>query len=376
MAPNKDKSLSTRKEAIGKRPWPNLPQQLLNLLARNPNLLQQMSYPGTTKSWTAPTSRCDSSRQARLSQLHDLEGQKWCSLSKTLPHFINIYFRTQVYNWWYYDCDIPCNFWHRPAPHFVGYSHGSLIHRWPNSSRIEVYDVLTRCQSYTPPWDVPTPFKFVALSSSSDYGHFTVVVLTGISSPALMVYSWGQEKNAWIKHECTTLDPYDAKKRSMQFTNIIGFQGKFYALSLQGSLAVMEVISSRLVVTTTGTNRAVPSVAARYFKEYLLESNGEILLVFLIYQKTLNVVDNVEVFRLHFPKLSWIKVERLQERALFLENECCIWINSSQTGCRGNCVYFTRSAADEWFLYDMESGCISPGLAASSLPWSEPVMEE
>lgn len=35
----------------------------------------------------------------------------------------------------------------------------------------------------------------------------------------------------------------------MQFTHAIGFKGKFYALSLQGALAVIEEVDSRLTVT-------------------------------------------------------------------------------------------------------------------------------
>lgn len=201
-----------------------------------------------------------------------------------------------------------------------------------------------------------------------------MVVLTGISSPAFVVYN--QNEQAWIRHECTTVDPYDAKKQFMRFTNIIGFERKFYALSLQGALAVIDEIDSRLQITNVGRSRAVPSVSARYFKEYLLESDGEILMVFLIHRRTLSVVDQVEVFRLNFDTLSWIKVESLQERVLFLETECCIWVNSSQVGCRGNCVYLSQNADDGWFIYDMETGFISPGFAATSLPWNEPVLEE
>lgn len=96
---------------------------------------------------------------------------------------------------------------------------------------------------------------------------------------------------------------------------------------------MIDEIDSRLQITNVGRSRAVPSVSTRNFKEYLLESDGKILMVFLIHRRTLSVVDQVEVFRLNFDKLSWIKVESLQERELFLETECCIWVNSSQVGC-------------------------------------------
>lgn len=40
------------------------------------------------------------------------------------------------------------------------------------------------------------------------------------------------------------------------------------------------------------------------------------------------------------------------------------------------CVYLSQNADDGWFIYDMETGFISPGFAATSLPWNEPVLEE
>ncbi|KAF7142776.1 hypothetical protein RHSIM_Rhsim05G0111900 [Rhododendron simsii] len=50
-------------------------------------------------------------------------------------------------------------------------------------------------------------------------------------------------------------------------------------------------------------------------RKYLVESNGEILLVFLIVsRKSIHSVDNVEVHRLQFNTLSWVKMERIGDR--------------------------------------------------------------
>ena len=43
----------------------------------------------------------------------------------------------------------------------------------------------------------------------------------------------------------------------MQFTNAIGFRGKFYALTLQGTLAVIE-LDSHLKITSLGTGTSHP----------------------------------------------------------------------------------------------------------------------
>lgn len=48
------------------------------------------------------------------------------------------------------------------------------------------------------------------------------------------------------------------KKHYMQFTNAIGFRGKFYALTLQGTLAVVEEDDSHQKITSLGTKRAIP----------------------------------------------------------------------------------------------------------------------
>ncbi|CAA2953321.1 Hypothetical predicted protein [Olea europaea subsp. europaea] len=69
---------------------------------------------------------------------------------------------------------------------------------------------------------------------------------------------------------------------------------RHYRSIAMGSLAVIDGVDSCFQITVTGVNRAVPSVVSRQIREYLLESNGEIFLVFLISRKSINVVDDVE----------------------------------------------------------------------------------
>lgn len=71
-----------------------------------------------------------------------------------------------------------------------------------------------------------------------------MMVLTGISHPAFMFYRLGG-KFEWTKQDYTL----SCQQKCMQFTHAIGFKGKFYALSLQGALAVIEEVDSRLTVT-------------------------------------------------------------------------------------------------------------------------------
>lgn len=249
--------------------------------------------------------------------------------------------------------------------YYVGYSNGRLAVRGPNPSQCDLHHNIGRYLMPLPPWDDANfPFKQLALSSSYSYPYpnsCTIMVLTGISCPAFMFYitpNGGEFE--WVKQEGTIIEPHGTSQALMQFSSVIGVKGKFYALSLQGTLAVIEDIDSQLRVTALSKSRAVPSVTSRHFREYLVESKGEILLVFLISRKTVSVVDDVEVFRLCLDRLSLVKMKRLNDRALFVGDNCCMWVNASEVGCKMNCIYFKNYRVDGWWVYDMESGGILP----------------
>lgn len=237
------------------------------------------------------------------------------------------------------------------------------------------------CTRYLPPWNYPNlVFKFCTLSSSpEDQSGCNVMVLTGTYSPAFAFFRrWGKSTDKeWIIEDCNIKEPYDPGK-NMQFSNAIGFKGKFYALSLQGSLAVIEDVDSCFRITAIGGNRAVPTKVSRQFREYLVESDGEILLVFLVSRKSIDLVEDVEVFRLDIQKLLWVEVERLGDRTLFLENECCMGVTASKVGCKRNCIYFTHHRVENWWIFDMETGKISPAFGTKtgiqeSVMWDEPM---
>ncbi|KAL3532981.1 hypothetical protein ACH5RR_006502 [Cinchona calisaya] len=207
------------------------------------------------------------------------------------------------------------------------------------------------------------------------------MVVTGISSPAFMIAGMGKSWTwRWSGHDCTLVDPYDPEEQPMKFTNAIGSMGKFYALSLHGTLAFIEEVDSEFRITCIGKNRVLPSVPSRHFKEYLTESDGVILLIFLICRKSIHNVDDVEVFRLDFSRLSWLKMESIGDRTLFLVTNCCMSVGASKVGCKSNRVYFTRRVDDEWQKFDMASGSISPsyntmGSKMKFPAWDEPVAE-
>ncbi|KAL3635409.1 hypothetical protein CASFOL_019956 [Castilleja foliolosa] len=153
----------------------------------------------------------------------------------------------------------------------------------------------------------------------------------------------------------------------MEFTNVIEYRGTYYVISRHGSLALIEfdVDSGNYEIMGLGRGRAVPNCrVSKHFREYLLEYKGEIYVVFLLSRFSIDVVDNVEVFRLDKSRLLLEKVDQLVGDAMFmLEDNTCMGISTGFLGCSkgSNCVYFTHNKADDgtWFVYDMKSGCIS-----------------
>ncbi|KAK9184660.1 hypothetical protein WN943_025011 [Citrus x changshan-huyou] len=249
-------SLRIEADANGLRPWPGLPQQLINVISwPSSALMLDISYGGVTKSWSIQTKQCNSQamiQQPRL-ELHDVKEDTKFKFSTTF-----------LQGEWAWNV---CNAKTRPIPapwkHYVGYSDGALVSRGasPNEYYLhfpeagEPYHLL-------PSWDPRIPFRRVVISSStrSPYWNMNslVMVLTGTTYPALVFYRKKQgAEYAWMKQDSAIPDPncnsYKSERnRFMRFTNAIAHKGKFYALSLHGTLGVIEDIESQPRITALG----------------------------------------------------------------------------------------------------------------------------
>ncbi|CAA0823205.1 Unknown protein [Striga hermonthica] len=137
---------------------------------------------------------------------------------------------------------------------------------------------------------------------------------------------------------CTVIEPFSTTDHQyMELTNFIGFGGKYYAISRQGSLAVIEY-----------------SKVQRWN-----------LLVFLLLRASVNVVDDVEVFGLDESSLCWKEVEKLpDDTVFFVEDKWCLGVSASLFRCKSgeNCVYFTYERGEHWFCFDMKTRRISVSL--------------
>ncbi|CAI0452523.1 unnamed protein product [Linum tenue] len=194
-----------------------------------------------------------------------------------------------------------------------------------------------------------------------------VIVLTGLPLPAFAHFRSDEQGRsfAWKKQDSPIKDPNGCgADRFVTLCSGIWLRGKLYALSLQGTLVVIEQERNRgFRVGSMGEQRMVPGVQCKHFREILVESEGEILLVFLIFRKSVESVDGVEVRRLDTQKLEWIRLQDLGGRVLFFGTNCCVSVSAGEAeelGCRRrNCVYFKQSCSAVWSQYDMEMGTIN-----------------
>ncbi|XP_019165378.1 PREDICTED: uncharacterized protein LOC109161434 [Ipomoea nil] len=356
MAPRKKKDLVTSEDPH---------QQLLNFIGRQPHLklIQSVGSAGVTKSWKIATNRrCVPSFKAPLLQLYHADSDHHqCHGRYTL----SISFYQGFYRWRWRSRRSPEKSWDQ----FLGCSHGLIL---TPSSFLDLTQSFLDLTIMLPSWDAhQVPIRSATLSSFPvDPNGCNVMAITGCDSPAFGVsrvdclterrwcYFGALE---WSKQDSTLIDPNDSEQQLMKFTNVVGYSGKFYALTLQGTLAVIEEVNSQFHITKLCRRRAVPSVPSKRFTEYLLESGGEILLVFLICRKSVMSVDHVEVLKLQLgDELSWIKMESLGDRTLFAGINSCFSVTATQVGCRRNSIYFTHLSKDSWRLYDMETDTILP----------------
>ncbi|GKV15148.1 hypothetical protein SLEP1_g25950 [Rubroshorea leprosula] len=357
-----------KKKVPPKKQWPDLPKMLLDIIGKDSTLMRNIVCEGVTQSWRAAAKQCNSNASLPWLQLFDDHFQvprNYGDVTQPADQFNISFHRGYTYS----SCRWPSQ---GPWNYFLGYSHNALVTRGTSDYIYLWYPDHGNYYCCLPEFYPKVPFMSVViypLNEDPSTRHCTVMVLTGTSHPAFVYYTLrGKGKSG--------------SGKLLQSTNAIGFKGRFYALSLQGTVAEIIVDDEfNLRIRALSSKRAVPSVYSKHFTEYLVESDGRILLVFLISRKTTNVVDDVEVFRLNIEDLSWEKMGTLGEKTLFLGTNCCMLVSSSKARCSRNCVYFSVNTNDGWREFDMEEGSILPAWKAAmprtEFPiWIEPVPQE
>ncbi|CAJ1936160.1 unnamed protein product [Sphenostylis stenocarpa] len=340
-----------KKQVQKPKSWLDLPRQLHNIAEGNPNLHKNINVGGIIKSWRTSPKQCNSHSKLPWLQLCNPDAANTEKYHRHVAWSGSIEISTAY---------MPFGRWLRPFirklarypwKNYVGCSHGILVAEAASLYMYNLWNPRNRETFRLPLWDPKVPIKLVVLSSPPEDHNCTVMALTGIGHPAFAFYklkrrsngSWITPEPQWTMQDCTLTEPLGREQQVVQLTNAIGFQ-----------------------VTDLSSKRIIPSVSSNHFREYLLESEGEIFLVLLLSRKSsVHSLDGVEVYQLNMARLSWFKVESVGERAVFVGSNCSVSVVASEVGCRRNCVYFRHLVDDdEWNVYDMEIGSISQG-------WSE-----
>ncbi|KAM6576410.1 hypothetical protein CsatB_028247 [Cannabis sativa] len=411
LSPNKN---DPNNQNYSKYSWPNLPQRLIKHLQKHSSMMPTINFNCVTKSWRSHTNKrhCSINPYDWLIESdQDYNFPDENTQNHVNSEYCRMSFPRDTFYWVRWR-QAPKQY---PWQHFLGCCHGHLVVRRVVglTTELNIFNPVDT-YNYSQGWTLPSleddiPVKCVAISSPpSEYDlnrSCMVMVVTAISSPAFIILT-GEAGNGWIKQDCTIVDPHDEtfrdkkcyrREKCMRFTNVIGVNGKFFALSSQGTLAVIERVDEhgffanngqhRFEITCFGKTRAIPSVICKGFRECLIEYEGDILLVFLVFGKEDRVVDAVEVYKLCLDDLCWIKMKSLDEKTLFVGSDCCILVSAEKVGCKGNCVYFTQQKVggivEDWFEYDMHVGQISsrwthtiPPSNTKYMEWDEPIAEE
>ncbi|XP_050147593.1 F-box protein At2g26160-like [Malus sylvestris] len=175
--------------------------------------------------------------------------------------------------------------------------------------------------------------KFVLSSSPSCSSDYTV-----------MIHSWerlafcrpgigDQQWNVLMKSE----------KEDHLYFDITYYKGKFYAVDAYGTILVCEIedpmqARTRVIVPKLPEELGFPFLCE---KEYLVESAGALLLVTRSFIPTFEF----RVFEVPLSNGDWsddARVKSLGNRTLFLGYNSSFSVESSNYGCKANCIYYTN----------------------------------
>lgn len=121
--------------------------------------------------------------------------------------------------------------------------------------------------------------------------------------------------------------------------------------------------------TTPTANELIMDCSQLPSEEYdqdqtLVESDGEVLLVDLIYNRSHG---SIKVFKAEFSKMMWVRLKNIGDRALFVTSKGSFSVSANDVGCKSNCVYFLDDADNFvkvrgiWTVFDIGTKLWSGG---------------
>ena len=118
--------------------------------------------------------------------------------------------------------------------------------------------------------------------------------------------------------------------------DVVLFRVEFYAVDSNGRTVLV------------GLSANVSLVAEPVFdggdKKYLVESDGQLLMVDMYVDDDHDWLVWFKVFKLDLEGKSWVELKSLVDRVLFLGDDCTFSASALELlGCKGNCIFFSTN---------------------------------
>ncbi|KAL5801198.1 hypothetical protein ACOSQ3_032830 [Xanthoceras sorbifolium] len=166
-----------------------------------------------------------------------------------------------------------------------------------------------------------------------------------------------------------------------RYSDIIYYEGKFYALDCRGCIMTCDVGGDNPTVAQEVANMPYELFKKYFERLYLVESGGE----FLVVSREIGEPSTIQegrhnstyatlkfhVFKVDLMTNTWTKIKELGNRALFLGNNTSVSIEASYNSfCKSNCIYFTDDNGETYRhygdgggkdigIYNLEDGSIT-----------------
>ncbi|XP_020113398.1 uncharacterized protein LOC109727644 [Ananas comosus] len=175
-------------------------------------------------------------------------------------------------------------------------------------------------------------------------------------------------ENKWVKHKNICYS-------KINLDRIAVVKGRIYHYDLcDEKLEIFEFSPFSNIITFPIKKYEDPA-GRNMFEHYLLESRGELFLVFFWFLRfSARTIAHICVWKMDFSKLAWFPVESLGDQVFFVSRISGFAASARELGFKKNCIYFVNSDDRYLHIFDMEEGTIAthdpcPNLSVS---WCEP----
>ncbi|XP_077221102.1 uncharacterized protein LOC143854869 [Tasmannia lanceolata] len=189
-----------------------------------------------------------------------------------------------------------------------------------------------------------------------------VIVFTCLKNPYFHYFRAGDD--IWTMYE------YDVGQGCIIYY-LVSCNGKLYAYTSGNKVAVVEIFPRhRVTLLEIETVSQIPTEHVAY--TYLLESRGEVFLIFKHCYSYTTTLYSLMVFRMDLSKMVWVKVESIgDDRIFFLGycGHCDSYTITQPRGVKGDVVYFFHYYKDEdeaVYQFDFEKGSLSIDLPCNN----------